>query len=109
MAKVHDVTIWIDGAGIAKATNVPLAKPGDNVNWINTTTAKAIVFFPHGGVFGSGSGHFHHQIKDGDSFKPARAVVRQSTRKRTCRYAIWCEETHAFAIGNSDPEIIVET
>ena len=108
MARVHDVTISIDG-GIAKATNVPSAKLGDKVNWINTTADDAIVFFPHDGVFGAGSLHFHHTIPSGKPFQPKKAIVKQLVKKRICNYAIWCQESMSFAIGNSDPEIIVET
>jgi hypothetical protein len=106
MASVFDITISVQ-AGVAKATKVT-AKPGDNVNWVNNTGDRVILFFPHDGIFSLGS-HFHHSIGKNGHHQPLTTIVAQPVAKKHCPYAIWCDATGTFAIGNSDPEIIVET
>lgn len=79
----------------------------DTIAWRNNTNDDIIVFFPHDGVFDhNGKTHFHHKInRGGPPFSAGRADAGKAGR--TFRYVIFCLETGTFAVGGSDPEVII--
>ena len=83
-----------------------VATAGDTVKWFNLTGGGATVIFPHDGVFGVGvpGQGFGQRIKDTQDHQPGNPV---QAGLRHCPYKIYCEITDSFAVGSSDPEIIV--
>lgn len=80
---------------------------GDKANWINHTGDEVIVFFPHDDVLGAGASgrHFHKQVPKGGNY--THPDPANPAKKGRFPYAIYCSATQNFAIGGSDPEIIV--
>ena len=84
-------------------------QPGDTVKWVNKTGDDIVVFFPHDNVLGPTTGHFHNKIPNGASHAHPGAATRKTPpgRKEQYNYSIFCFATNRFAVGGSDPEIIV--
>jgi len=109
-----DVNIWIatDAMGrpsrVCVADRVQLA-PGDTVRWVNKTGGDVIVFFPHDNVLGNATAHFHHKIANGGSHAQPGGATRRTPpgKPEQYSYSIYCMATNRFAVGGSDPEIIV--
>ena len=82
---------------------VATVSKGDQLQWVNNTTDRIIVFFPHDKVLGAGSAsnHFMQPIAAG-----ASSPLIKTHKSGSFRYAIYCADDDAFAEG-SDPEIIV--
>jgi len=109
-----DVNVWIalDGAGNASRVCVadPVKlQPGDTIRWVNRTGGDIVVFFPHDNVLGNSTGHFHHKVNSGSSYShPGQATRKNPTGpSEQYNYVIFCAVTNRFAVGGSDPEIIV--
>jgi len=87
--------------------------PADTVTWQNDTADDVIVFFPHDDVFGAGSRHFHKTIQPPASGHNTYAHAGGAQKKNAggppehYQYVVFCKETMTFAIGGSEPEIIV--
>ncbi len=109
-----DVNVWIavDSNGTASrvcvADPVKLA-PGDKLRWVNNTGDDIIVFFPHDNVLGNTTGHFHHKVPKNAAYAHPGAAARQTPpgSPEPYSYVIYCAATNRFAVGGSDPEIIV--
>ena len=109
-----DVNVWraLDQNGnpskICVADSVKLAA-GDTVRWVNSTGGDIIVFFPHDNVLGNSTGHFHHKVANGASYAHAGGASRRTPPgpEEQYSYSIYCTVTKRFAVGGSDPEIIV--
>ena len=109
-----DVNVWMamDANGrpskVCIADRVKLA-PGDTVRWVNNTPGDIIVFFPHDNVLGNTTAHFHHKIASGASHAHPGAAARRTAAgpEEQYSYSIYCAATKRFAVGGSDPEIIV--
>ena len=107
-----DVNIWIavDGAGnpsrVCVADPVALA-PGDTVRWVNKTGGDIIVFFPHDNVLGNA--HFHHKVSKTIPYPHPGAASKQTPGgpAEKYSYAIYSTATNRFAVGGSDPDIII--
>jgi hypothetical protein len=83
-------------------------QPGQRVRWINRTKGDAVVFFPH--TTGLGPRIFCRTISPGKSYKhqaPARKTNPDQDEPESFHYAIYCHWRRGFAIGGSDPEIMV--
>jgi hypothetical protein len=109
-----DVNVWMAVDANGKASRVCVADPvslapGDTVRWVNNTGADIIVFFPHDNVLGNATGHFHHKIATGASHAHAGGAARRTApgKPEQYSYSIYCSATNRFAVGGSDPEIIV--
>jgi hypothetical protein len=109
-----DVNVWIATDANGQPSRVCVADPasldrGDTVRWVNNTGGDIIVFFPHARVLGRSRGHFHHKVTRGESYShPGRAARRTRGRKpEQYSYSIYCSVTKRFAVGGSDPEIII--
>jgi hypothetical protein len=91
---------------MAKGSVTPVLALADTVEWRNRTGDRVVVFFPHANVFGT---TLLKDVADGSSSGafPVTLVVGAGNSK-TFRYGIWCDQTDDWAVGNSDPEIIVE-
>ena len=83
--------------------------PGDTVCWHNQTGDDIIVFFPHADVLGKPSKHFFATIKDKAPLPHAGAATKKipAGPPEQYSYAIFCLATGRFAVGGSDPEIII--
>ena len=105
---IVDINIVKASANVCIADQVQL-NPGDTARWVNQTGDSVILFFPHEDVFGKGSKHFFATVPDKASHHPAGAATKKNpagpAEKYT--YVIFCRATNRFAVGGSDPEIIV--
>lgn len=77
---------------------------GDSIRWVNVTGSPATVLFPHANVFGANA--FSARMDNTNNNKHAPANPAGNVTQQF-PYRIFCEATNAFALGNSDPEIIV--
>jgi hypothetical protein len=109
-----DVNVWMATDANGRASRVCVADPvklapGDTVRWVNKTGGDIIVFFPHDNVLGNSTGHFHHKIAKGATHAHPGAAARQTPPgpEEQYSYSIYCTVTKRFAVGGSDPEIIV--
>ena len=76
----------------------------DTISWLNLTGDDVTVMFPHAGVFGVHAGAaFAQSVGHGNKHDPG--AVQNLTQ--ACPYCVFCQVTGTFALGNSDPEIIV--
>jgi hypothetical protein len=89
-------------AGIA-----PVMAYGDTVLWRNRSTDRIVVFVPSTDPFGAV--HSEDIKNSADSKTPSTVSYNPSSgNSKTFPYAIWCDATNDWAVGNSDPEIIIE-
>ena len=109
-----DVNIWVALDGAGKASRVCVADPvalapGDTVRWVNQTGDDIIVFFPHDNTLGNSTGHFHHKVAKNASYAHPGAASKQTPSGPAERYSyvIYSAATKRFAVGGSDPEIII--
>ena len=82
-------------------------QPGDKVRWVNTTQDEVVVIFPH--KSGLGAHVFCHTVAANDDYRHQAAAGKKNPvgPPETFRYAVFCQSTGRFAVGGSDPEIIV--
>ena len=82
---------------------------GDTVRWSNQTGDDIIVFFPHDNVLGNSTKHFFHKIGDKSSHHHTGSATKKNSAGPPERYpyAIYCVATGRFAVGGSDPEMII--
>jgi hypothetical protein len=116
MAQV-DITIKKTSSGCKVLPPYPSLQVGDTINWRNRTGARIIVFFPHDTALGTvvagvpnPKAHFHLRIPAGGNDGPAEGALSQGAGTVVSfPYVIWCNATNDWAIGSSDPEIIIES
>ena len=75
----------------------------DTIAWLNLTGDDVTVLFPHAGVFANHANAFAQTLNDQNKHDPGQA----SNVTKAFPYAVFCKATGTFAVGNSDPEIIV--
>ena len=82
---------------------------GDTARWHNQTGDDVIVFFPHDNVLGNAAKHFFTTIPDKASHHAPGAAAKKNAAgpPEPYPYVIFCAATNRFAVGGSDPEIIV--
>lgn len=82
---------------------------GDTVRWNNQTGGDIIVFFPHDDVLGNATKHFFNTIADKASHHHTGGARKKNAAgpAEQYSYAIYCLATGRFAVGGSDPEIII--
>lgn len=105
------------------------SKKGQRANWVNNTGKAVVVFFPHDDVFdedgdskGKRAGRRGKRAggtkqREGKTGKRFFQLIPKDGEYKTgpvngnktgpFRYAVFCFATGRFAIGGSDPEIIV--
>jgi hypothetical protein len=114
MGNIVDINVWIAVDNNGKASRVCVAdvgtlNNGDTLRWVNKTGGDIIVFFPHDNVLGNATGHFHHKVANNASYHHAGAAARRTPpgEEEQYSYAIYCAAMNRFAVGGSDPEIII--
>jgi hypothetical protein len=85
----------------------PTIQQGDKVTWTNRTTADVVLLFPH--TAGLGANVFCHTIAAGQTYHHQATANKRNPagNPEVFRYALFCHSAGRFAIGGSDPEIIV--
>jgi hypothetical protein len=87
----------------------PTIQQGDKVTWTNKTTADVVLLFPH--TAGLGPNVFCHTIAAGQTYHHLAAANKRNpapgSAQEVFRYALFCHSVGRFAIGGSDPEIII--
>jgi hypothetical protein len=76
----------------------------DNVIWKNLTKDEIVVMFPKG-AFAPLANHVTQVVAPGGN---VNLPIDAGATLQNYSYVVFCRETNSFAIGNSDPEIIVE-
>jgi hypothetical protein len=76
-------------------------KNGDKVEFFNDTGMGIVLFFGNPALFGVPS----VPLKPRDTFGPA--PLGPLPAKKSFQYAVYCERTASFAVGGSNPRIIV--
>jgi hypothetical protein len=111
---IVDINVWraLDANGNPSrvcVANPGVLAPGDTPRWNNNTGGDIIVFFPHDNVLGNATGHFHHKIAANGSHHHNHGATRRTApgKPEQYSYAIYCAATNRFAVGGSDPEMIV--
>jgi len=81
--------------------------PGDTVRWNNLTGDDIIVFFPHDDRLSSK--HFFKTVVDKDKLHHTGGAAKKNPAgpPESYSYVIFCVATGRFAVGGSDPEIII--
>ena len=105
---IVDINVVKASAKVCIADQAQLS-PGDTARWINQTGDDIILFFPHGDVLGKGSKHFFVTIPDRTSHHHAGTAAKKNAGgpPEQYTYVIFCAATSKFAVGGSDPEIII--
>jgi hypothetical protein len=110
----RDVNVWIAMDANGQPSRVCVADPvsldrGDSVRWVNNTGGDIIVFFPHAKVLGRSKGHFHHKVGKNESYTHEGKAARRTrgSKPEKYSYSIYCSATQRFAVGGSDPEMII--
>ncbi len=106
-AKDAPVTITV-----VPQTSICIAAPGSapvgvggKVSWTNNTGGLVTVYFPHDGVLGRR--RFEKDIEDGETYIHPEPAKKKGSGEQRYTYAVYSEITKNFAIGGSDPDIIV--
>ncbi len=93
-------------------TSICIASPGSapvdaggKVSWTNHTGDLVTVYFPHDGVLGRR--RFEKDIEDGETYIHPEPAKKKGSGEQRYAYAVYSEVTRNFAIGGSDPDIIV--
>lgn len=77
------------------------ASPGQTVRFGNSTPNVVRIFFGGRELFGE------IQIEVPSKGSVELTLSEDLTRRKSYHYAVFCEERHAFAVGGSNPRIII--
>jgi hypothetical protein len=106
MAVVNIAVTQVPGTKVCYVP-APTIQQGDKVTWTNTTTDDVVLLFPH--TVGLGSHVFSHVIAAGQTYHHLAPADKKNPAgpEERFRYALFCRSAGRFAVGGSDPEIIV--
>ena len=92
--------------GICTVPSVTLG-PNDNIRWKNETGDDIHIFVPVDKKHGNGplNGGFNRSVPNNASADSGPPI--HVTAPTNYSYAIYCTATGVFAVGGSDPQIIV--
>ena len=79
---------------------------------VNGKCDKVTLMFPDGSIFSQQSPYFVILDKSPGNLAPkphATLPLDQNAPPGVYRFTAYCEDTHSFAIGGSDGEIIIQT
>jgi hypothetical protein len=102
-----DVFVIPKGSGCVVTPAIQTADHGnpDRITWHNLTTDTIVVFVPDGVFSASGSGtHTALPITAGST---GNLIIHGGANLGNTAYGVYCRSTNSFAVGHSDPEIIV--
>ncbi len=77
--------------------------PGDDIVWDNQTAGDIDVLIPAHGILTIQ----HLQIKKGTPLPNVPKQTVQNVSPGHYRYAVYCHHCQSFAVGGSEPEMIV--
>jgi len=108
MADKTRIVVWYDEANKVCRVWPPLAigATGDHVMWFNRTGAPIDVHVDKG-LFDQNNPTDLRGIPDRDHNKPP-VNITDGAGQGHFAYKVYCYRTHSYAVGNSEPEIIVE-
>ncbi len=78
-------------------------RSGETVDFANVTEKDVRIFFPKRGLFGTDL----EDVKSGAKTRPLTVLPPKPDKPVTYHYAVFCDETDSFAVGGSNPKIIL--
>ena len=94
-----------------KGTVTPIldVSAGDTVEWRNRTGDRMVINVPHPVLQLAGTTKLvQEEVATASSSTQYTLAPATANSSKAYVYSIWCDQVEDWAIGNSDPEIIIE-
>jgi hypothetical protein len=114
MATSIRVHVFVDAASQARVfPGLDFAGEGDTIEFTNSTTDDIFISFPDGVLEDQpgpgGPVKQNHKVLAGNNPKVKHTPkVKVNSNRGSQKYNVFCSQTGTLAIGNSQPEIIIE-